>query len=553
MADQKISALTAITGANVDAAADLLVIVDTSATADKNITPAQFFAIPSQTLVTPTLGVAAATSINKVTITAPSSNATLTLATGSSLITSGANAITLTSTGATNVTLPTTGTLMANPMTTGGDVIYGGASGVATRLANGSAGQVLTSAGTTLAPTWATPSAGGITVGTTAITSGTATRLLYETSGNVVGEISGATSDGTTLTMVAPVLGTPASGTLTNCTGLPAAGVVGTAAILGANTFTALQTITQASANAGILASTGYSLTGSNATAMLSFAGTLNTSGNPSIVSFAVTNTAAGATTKAMTFNGGAAGATELFSFAFKPNTPASLAVAPTNPGLAITNGVDTISISGANGYYSQIHSNHDLVLTYSDGCVAVAGPQLAGGAFPTPVNPNGLNMNRSGFLWGRHAGQPTSGAWHVFYKIDTHTADDTITPMDFIGQSAFTTATTNIVGGNITLTAGGGAASSAGAANGGNVLLDGGAAFGTGVVGNIVVGATRGSLILASTTAPTAAAAQISLSGATQTTIGANGGASALTVLPLGYIKINVAGTAAIIPYYNA
>lgn len=36
-------------------------------------------------------------------------------------------------------------------------------------------------------------------------------------------------------------LGTPSSGTLTNATGLPAAGVVGTAAILGANTFTGAQ------------------------------------------------------------------------------------------------------------------------------------------------------------------------------------------------------------------------------------------------------------------------------------------------------------------------
>ena len=36
-------------------------------------------------------------------------------------------------------------------------------------------------------------------------------------------------------------LGTPSSGTLTNATGLPAAGVVGTAAVLGANTFTGTQ------------------------------------------------------------------------------------------------------------------------------------------------------------------------------------------------------------------------------------------------------------------------------------------------------------------------
>lgn len=48
-----------------------------------------------------------------------------------------------------------------SPMTTGGDIIYGGASGAGTRLANGSAGQVLTSAGTTLAPTWTTVSSTG--------------------------------------------------------------------------------------------------------------------------------------------------------------------------------------------------------------------------------------------------------------------------------------------------------------------------------------------------------------------------------------------------------
>jgi hypothetical protein len=65
----------------------------------------------SPTLITPILGAATATSINKVTITAPTTSATLTLVTGSSLITAGAFATTLTATGTTNVTLPTTGTL----------------------------------------------------------------------------------------------------------------------------------------------------------------------------------------------------------------------------------------------------------------------------------------------------------------------------------------------------------------------------------------------------------------------------------------------------------
>ncbi len=48
-----------------------------------------------------------------------------------------------------------------SPMTTGGDLIYGGASGVGTRLANGSAGQVLQSNGTTLAPSWVAGGGGG--------------------------------------------------------------------------------------------------------------------------------------------------------------------------------------------------------------------------------------------------------------------------------------------------------------------------------------------------------------------------------------------------------
>lgn len=65
----------------------------------------------SPTLVTPILGVATATSVNKVALTAPATSATLTIADGASLVTSGAYSLTLTSTATTNVTLPTTGTL----------------------------------------------------------------------------------------------------------------------------------------------------------------------------------------------------------------------------------------------------------------------------------------------------------------------------------------------------------------------------------------------------------------------------------------------------------
>jgi len=66
-------------------------------------------------------------------------------------------------TGRLKVSATFTENFMENPMTTGGDLIYGGASGVPTRLANGTAGYLLTSAGGTLAPTWSpAPSSGQI-------------------------------------------------------------------------------------------------------------------------------------------------------------------------------------------------------------------------------------------------------------------------------------------------------------------------------------------------------------------------------------------------------
>lgn len=65
----------------------------------------------SPTLVTPVLGVATATSINKVSFTAPATGATLALADGHTFTTVGAYAVTLTFTGVTSVTFPTAGTL----------------------------------------------------------------------------------------------------------------------------------------------------------------------------------------------------------------------------------------------------------------------------------------------------------------------------------------------------------------------------------------------------------------------------------------------------------
>jgi|GEM_PF-6368433 len=60
------------------------------------------------------------------------------------------------------------------------------------------------------------------------------------------------------------------------------------------------------------------------------------------------------------------------------------------------------------------------------------------------------------------------------------------------IGQAALPSASTNITGGNVSLTSGAGASSSAGAAHGGNILIDGGVGYGTGHTGYILLGTTN-------------------------------------------------------------
>ena len=83
-----------------------------------------------------------------------------------------------------------------------------------------------------------TNSAGGITIAASSggTPGGSTTQVQYNNAG-AFGGITGATTNGTALTLVAPVLGTPASATLTNATGLPiSTGVSG----LGTGVATAL-------------------------------------------------------------------------------------------------------------------------------------------------------------------------------------------------------------------------------------------------------------------------------------------------------------------------
>jgi hypothetical protein len=140
------SASTAITQLTVGSSADLASIIT-----DESGSGVLAFTI-SPTFTTPTLGVASATSLNKISVTAPATSATLTLADGSSLITAGAFATTLTATATTGVTLPTTGTLATRAGTetlTNKTLDAGIITGTLTAGGSvGTSGQFLTSTGT---------------------------------------------------------------------------------------------------------------------------------------------------------------------------------------------------------------------------------------------------------------------------------------------------------------------------------------------------------------------------------------------------------------------
>lgn len=125
--------------------------------------------------------------------------------------------------GATSAIQTQINTKLTNPMTTGGDVVYGGASGAPTRLANGSAGQFLKSNGGTSAPSWSNPTIQLLAPSVQRLTSGSGTYgLSYYFIVNSANSTAGATYTNNTQTFT--VTNTISSGTLLLCTstGAPA-------------------------------------------------------------------------------------------------------------------------------------------------------------------------------------------------------------------------------------------------------------------------------------------------------------------------------------------
>jgi hypothetical protein len=131
---------------------------------------------------------------------------------------------------------------------TQGSLIFRGAS-TWTALGPGTVGQVLQSGGSGANPSWITASGGG-----NAQTANPLSQFAATTSAQLAGVMSDETGTGalvfaTSPTLVTPALGTPSSGTLTSCTGLPVStGVAG----LGTGVATFLATPSSANLRAAL-------------------------------------------------------------------------------------------------------------------------------------------------------------------------------------------------------------------------------------------------------------------------------------------------------------
>jgi hypothetical protein len=161
--------------------------------------------------------------------------------------------------------------------------------------------------------------AGGGTSSTTltanAVLLGNGTSALQtvapSTSGNVL------TSNGTTWTSAAPTTGANPAGSgseLQFRSNATTFGAVTGSSVSGANlTLGGLLTVTPAAANTGFFSGTGYSLTGSDTTAMLNLAGTWNTTGIANGIRLDVTDTASNANSLLMHLTVGGANRFRLF------------------------------------------------------------------------------------------------------------------------------------------------------------------------------------------------------------------------------------------------
>ena len=126
-----------------------------------------------------------------------------------------------------------------------------------------------------------------------------------------------------------------------------------------ANTFGATQTLSPA-ANTQALVASSYSLTGTNAQALLDLSGTWNTSGNPNAIQLNITDTASGASTKLVDLQ---IGGVSKYSFFNSARASTGLQIAGANSGgWAIINGADSSVVNNFE-YLSAFVSSNTFVI----------------------------------------------------------------------------------------------------------------------------------------------------------------------------------------------
>lgn len=280
---------------------------------DETGSGAAVFAI-SPSLTTPSLGVASATTINKLTITAPATGATLTVPDGVTLTgpassgtamtlgnaetvtgiktfgsagavgrlklagtTSGTTVLDASATASGTLTLPaatdtlvgkaTTDTLTNKTFDTAGTGNSFSINGLAATANTGTGSVVRATSPSLTTPALGTPSAAVLTnatglpvaTGISGLATGVATALATPSSANIAAAVTdetgtGALVFGTSPVLTTPNLGTPSAAVLTNATGLPVAtGISG----LGTGVATALATPSSANLAAALTDETG--------------------------------------------------------------------------------------------------------------------------------------------------------------------------------------------------------------------------------------------------------------------------------------------------------